>query len=248
MPRRLIPLLAALLLAFAAAPGSADAARQDRLTPDERLELGIKYMNRGYYTKALEQLNRVRNYYRDDPAAIRAELEIANLYYKKAEWDQARVAYEDFQRMHPHHEEIDYVVFRTGLCLWRKAPKVAARDQVWTRQAVNTWSGFAARYPESEWLQDVQENLTEGRNRLAHKEIVIGRFYLRREAWRAAAGRFEGMLRSYPQADGHAEALALLGLCQAHQGDVAAARATLRKLQDEGVTGRQVTELQKLLD
>jgi outer membrane protein assembly factor BamD len=246
---RSILLPSLLLLALSAAPRVvAETGRQSRMTPEERYELGLRYLKRGYYTKALEQLNRVRNYYRDDPHAVLAELAIADLYFKKAEWDQARVAYEDFERMHPHHEKSDYVVYRTGLCLWRKAPKVAARDQVWTRQAVNTWSGFAARYPESELLPDVQEKLTEGRDRLAHKELVIGRFYFRRGAWRAAAGRFEGLLRVYPQASDRAEALGLLGLCQAHQGDMTAAQATLRKLQDEGIEGRRLGELQKLVE
>jgi outer membrane protein assembly factor BamD len=242
-------LLAVLALFVLISPAPAGAEpRASRLTPEERYELGLKYMRRGYYTKALEQLNRVRNYHRDDPCAVLAELAIADLYFKKAEWDQARVAYEDFQRMHPHHEKIDYVVYRAGLCLWRKAPSVAARDQVWTRQAVNTWAGFAARYPESGLLPDVQEKLAEGRDRLAHKEYLVGRFYWRRDAWRAAGGRFEGLLRTYPQATDRASALMLLGLCQAHQGDIAAARATLRQLGQEGIAGRKVAELARLVE
>jgi outer membrane protein assembly factor BamD len=246
MPRLPHSILAALLLLAAVGSVPAEAAR-GRMGPAERYELGLKYMKRGYYTRALEQFNRVRNYHRDDPHAVLSELAIADLYFKKAEWDQARLAYEDFQRMHPHHEQVDYVVYRMGLCLWRKAPSVAARDQVWTRQAVNTWSGFAARYPDSELLPDVQEHLGEGRDRLAHKEFLIGKFYLRREAWAAAAGRFEGMLRSYPQASDRELALAYLGQCRFHQGDIEGARATLRKLDDEGLNGREVKKLRKLL-
>ncbi len=236
------------MVTFSVATTPAHAERGKRLGPAERYELGQRYMKRGYYTKALEQFNRVRNYHRDDPHAILAELAIADLYFKKAEWDQARLAYEDFQRMHPHHDQNDYVVYRTGLCLWRKAPSIAARDQVWTRQAVNTWSGFAARYPESELLPDVQEQLQQGRDRLAHKEFIIGEFYLRRQAWRAAAGRFEGLLRQYPQSADRSLALAMLGLCQFHEGDVEAARATLRKIEDEEIKNRDVRELQKLLN
>jgi outer membrane protein assembly factor BamD len=246
--RHTLPFLAALLLAALIGATPAHAARGSRLGPEERYELGQKYMKRGYYTKALEQFNRVRNYHRDDPHAILAELAIADLYFKKAEWDQARLAYEDFQRMHPHHDQTDYVVFRMGLCLWQKAPAVAARDQVWTRQAVNTWSGFAARYPDSELLPEVQEHLAEGRDRLAHKEFIIGKFYLRREAWVAAAGRFEGLLRAYPQAADRELALAYLGQCQVHQGDIEAARATLRKLDDEQLDGREVKALRKMLE
>lgn len=248
MIKRTLPALLALLVAASVGSAPADAARGKRLGAQDRYELGMRYMKRGYYTKALEQFNRVRNYHRDDPHAVMAELAIADLYFKKAEWDQARLAYEDFQRMHPHHDQTDYVVYRTGLCLWRKAPAIAARDQVWTRQAVNTWSGFAARYPDSELLPDVQEQLQEGRDRLAHKEFIIGEFYFRRQAWRAAAGRFEGLLRQYPNASDRPRALAMLGICHVREGDVEAARATLAKLEDEGLTGREVKELQRLLN
>ena len=245
MTRILLALCALLLSASLAGP--AQAARGSRLGPEERYELGLKYMKRGYYTKALEQLNRVRNYHRDDPHAVLAELAIADLYFKKAEWDQARLAYEDFQRMHPRHERADYVNYRTGLCLWRKAPKLAARDQVWTRQAVNSWSGFTARYPDSELQPEVHELLQLGRDRLAHKEFIIGEFYFRREAWDAAAGRLEGMLRSYPSSADRLVALALLGQCQARVGDMEAARATLAKLLDEGAQGRELKLLQQLV-
>jgi len=121
------------------------------MSAQEAYELGLRYLKNGSYTKALEQLNRVRTYYRDDPYALKAELAIADVQFKKNEWDSARVAYDEFQRAHPRYRDLDYVVYRLGLTLYRKAPTVAARDQTWTRQAVDTWTRFGARFPESDW-------------------------------------------------------------------------------------------------
>ena len=135
-----MPLL--LLLATLIAP--AHAARKE-LSVAEQYELGLRYLKRGYYIKALEQFNRIRNYHRDDPISVKAELAIADVYYKKNEWDQARLAYDDFMRMHPRHPDLDYVVFRMGQSILKKAPKVAARDQTWTKQAVNTFAAFDRR-------------------------------------------------------------------------------------------------------
>ena len=72
------------------------AAKRQRMSVSEQYELGLKYMNRGMYTKALEQLNKVRNYHRDDPHAVKAELAIGDVFYKKREWTLARQAYTDF--------------------------------------------------------------------------------------------------------------------------------------------------------
>jgi len=132
-------------------------AERDAPSVAEQYELGQRFLKRGYYVKAMEQFNRIRNYHRDDPFAVKAELAIADLYYSKGEWDQARLAYMDFQRSHPRHEELDYVVYRIGLSLYRKAPKISARDQVWTRQTVNQWTGYSSRFPQSEYLEEVEE-------------------------------------------------------------------------------------------
>ncbi|MDP6935787.1 MAG: outer membrane protein assembly factor BamD, partial [Myxococcota bacterium] len=142
---------------------------RERQTVAQQYELGLKYMKRGQFVRALEQFNRVRNYHRDDPHAVRAELAIGDVYFKKAEWDQARLAYEDFARMHPRHPDLDYVVYRIGLSMYQKAPKAAGRDQTWTRQAVHAWAGFSSRFPDSKHAPEVESKLTECRERLALK-------------------------------------------------------------------------------
>lgn len=230
-----------LLLCVSALAGPAWADRDEKLTPQDRYELGQRYMKRGYYTKAMEQFNRIRNYHRDDPYAVKAELAIADLHYKKAEWDQARLAYEDFQRFHPTYEELDYVVYRVGYCLWKKASIIAARDQSWTRQSVNSWSAFELRYSDSPYLEEVTDLLQQGRNRLAHKEFIIARFYFKRDAWQAAVGRLEDMLRVYPRCDDRARALAMLAECYARQGDweqAEKARARLSEVDGHGAVRR----------
>ena len=184
--------------------GTADAKKD--LTVDEQYELGLRYLKRGYYVKAMETFNRIRNYHRDDPMAVKAELAIADLHFEKSEWDQARFAYEDFVRMHPRHPDIDYVTYRVGETLYRKSPRAAGRDQTWARQAVNTWSGFDDRFPESEHRDAVLEKLEECRDRLALKELQVARFYERRCL--AAGGRAAGLVRMHPDSQHVPEALA----------------------------------------
>ena len=160
-----------LHLTLIAGTGFSRSAHADVEEPSvaEQYDLGQKFLRRGYYVKAMEQFNRIRNYHRDDPYAVKAELAIADLYYDKGDWDQARLAYMDFQRSHPRHEELDYVVYRIGLTLYRKAPKIAARDQVWTRQTVNQWTGYTTRFPDSSHREEVEEKLLECQERLAKK-------------------------------------------------------------------------------
>ena len=221
--------LRGIVVAFVLGMGTAHSERE-ALSVEEQYELGQRYLKRGYYTKAIEQFNRIRNYYRDDPYSVRAELAIADVFYKKHEWDQARLAYEDFMRMHPRNPELDYVIYRIGQTLYKKAPRVAGRDQTWTRQAVNTWSGFEGRFPESEYQAEVQELLLECRERLAKKELIIAEFYENRNAWHSVISRVDGLIRVYPTSEYVPDALELKAYALASEGDAALAGETLTQL------------------
>jgi hypothetical protein len=124
-------------------------------------------------------------------------------------------------RMHPRHQDLDYVVYRMGLSLYRKAPLVAGLDQTWTRQAVHAWAGFESRFPDSEYRAEVEELLDVSRDRLARKELAIARFYVRRKAWPAVSDRAEGMLRTYPDSEHVSDALYMDGIAASYgQPDV----------------------------
>lgn len=206
-------------------------AERPRMTAEEAYNLGVRYLKRGYSVKAQEQFNRVRTYYRDDPFALKAELALADLHYDKNEWDAARLGYEDFMRAHPRYRELDYVTFRYGNTLFRKAPAIAARDQTWTRQAVHAWTGFAARFPDSVYQPDVQRDLQKARDRLARKELIIARFYDRRHANVSVAGRVEGLLHDYPDSPDRAEALALGAIAWSGLGQLERAHEALATIE-----------------
>ena len=248
MLRRLVVQLAlAHAVASAGLASSPAFAAPKAVSAEEVYALGLKYLKRGYYTKALEQFNRVRTFFRDDPYSLKAELAIADIHYKKNEWDQARVAYEDFMRAHPRYPELDVVVYRLGMTLYKKAPLIPDRDQTWTRQVVNTWAGFPARFPESTHREEVDRLLGKARGRLAEKELRIAAFYERRNAWLAVTGRIEPLLRTWPEYEGRAAALELLGTAQHQLGDAEAAAATMERLQADFPGSSEATGLRRTL-
>lgn len=241
-----LSLSVAVLAATFGAPSPAAAAPK-ALTAEEVYDLGQKFLKRGYYTKALEQFNRVRSYFRDDPYSLKAELAIADIHYKKNEWDEARVAYEDFMRAHPRYPELDGVVYHLGMTVYRKSPLIPDRDQTWTRQVVSTWAGYSARFPESEHRADVEKYLGKAQARLARKELAVAQFYSRREAWTGVIGRVEPLLEKWPQTPDHDAALVLLGTAHHRLGNEPEARATLEKLMIERPGSTEVRTLTREL-
>lgn len=233
----------------ASAPVWAQPAKTaaSELTPDELVDLGLKQLKRGNFTKALTTLQRVRNYYRDDPASVRAQLAIADLHFKKRDFEQARFAYEEFRDLHPRHPDMDYVTWRIGLSVYKRASKFAGRDQAATQTAVNVWSGFERRFPESEHREDVTGLLAKGRERLARKELYVAKFYLRREAYRSVQGRAQGIVQRYPQSNAATEAYALLGMALHATGDVDQASQVRAKLAETAPDSSELEQLDRTL-
>lgn len=180
--------------------------------PQEIYDHAMTLMKRGLYDKAMTDLQELRNFHRDDPLSVRAQLGIADMQFQKGEYEEARYAYEEFATYHPRHPDMDYVTWRIGYCIWKRSPKVAGRDQATTRSAVNTWTGFERRYPESEHIAEVEKLLQRGLDRLAVKELFVARFYRKRDAWLAVEGRTRGLLWRYPESTHAEEAKALLAI------------------------------------
>lgn len=226
---------------------SADAvaAKKKGLTVEEQYDLGQRYLKRGYYIKAVEQFNRIRNNYRDDPLAIEAELAIADVHFKKGEWDIARSSYDAFRRRYPRHQKIDYVVYQIGLTYFKKAPKFAGRDQTWTTQALASWTYFEERYPQSEHAVEVLELSEECDERLAKKELLITEFYVRRKAWESVLGRAKGLVQDYPESKYLGEGFYWLAISATHTEDKDVVTAALRQL-DEIDTDLSATARRKI--
>jgi outer membrane protein assembly factor BamD len=217
------------------------------MTAKERYEFALKLMRQGSTTRAMEEFQRVRNYHRDDPVSVLAALAIADLHFQKGEYEQARYAYEEFAQYHPRHDHLDYVTWRIGLSIYKRAPKAAGRDQASTRSAVNAWTGFQARFPDSEWTDDVAKLLDECKERLASKELWIARFYQKRHAWRAVEGRASDMLRKYPDSGQADLAWYLLGTARHKVGSVDAAKAARERLAELAPTSSWLERLDREL-
>lgn len=237
----------ALLLALGLGSGCAARTSGRSDSAEELYTQGLRAMKRGYYTKALEKFNRVRNYHRDDPLSVKAQLAIADMHFKKGDYEQARFAYEEFASYHPRHPNLDYVTYRIGLSIYKRAPKLAGRDQTSTRSAVNVWTGFDTRFQDSEYVPQVNKLRERGRGRLAAKELAIARFYAARDAWGAVRGRCELLLRRYPDTEHVPAAMALLGHAMHAWGDTEEARGIRERLAGEAPESHWLRELDRNL-
>ena len=165
---------------------------------------------RGRYEEAREKLRLFVTQFPDNPAVPEARLGIARTYFEEGHYAQARVEYERYLTLHPRHERLDEALYYIGLSYFRQMEKVG-RDQTATARAVVAFRKLITEVPGTPYREDAEAKIGIARRRLASQEIAVGLYYMRREKYKAAQGRFQWCLDKYPGTGLEPQALFYLG-------------------------------------
>ncbi len=185
------------------------------------------------YAKAIEYFQEVIDNYPYSDFAILAELQIADIHFDRAEYEEASSYYHDFVELHPNHAKVSYALYRNGLCSYNQM-RASDRDQAPTREAVAQFKALIERYPQSEMAADAAVRLHECEDRLARQDIDIADYYYSQRAWYAAARRYRAALKDFPEHDGRTRTLVQLGFCLSRLHQYLEAEAMLRRALDLG--------------
>jgi len=227
MMRYVSILLLLSLTVFIAAPAE---ARPKRETPEKLYEQGIKQMKRGYYDEAITNFDKVRNHFPLNSYSVMAELRVADCLYEKSDFISAVDGYQQFVRLHPQHEELDYAHMRIGRSYFKQTNRIPANDQTYTLLTLKALVEYESRFPESDYLAEVVQMRSRCRTRLARTEIQVGDFYYwqgvqrrkedrQRSAFHAASTRYSGVLVDYPDTPLFRRSLYRYGMSQYRLGN-----------------------------
>ena len=196
----LAPLLAVTL-------GCKSAPQINSATPEGAFKQGEHFEKDDRFEEAIAQFNQVKNKFPYSKLATEAELRVAEIHFKREEYIEAQSAYQTFKELHPSHAKIDYVTFRLGLSFFKQLPGTIDRDLAVAERAILYFDEVTQSFPSSPYVKDAAEYKTKSLKMLAAKEYYVGRFYLIREKYESALGRFEGLIDRYPTLGYDAQAL-----------------------------------------
>ncbi len=163
-------------------------------------------LNDKKYDKAAKLYEKHEARYPFGKYATQAQLDVAYAYYKNDEPDSAIAAADRFIKLNPAHPNVDYAYYIKGLVNYNRGigfvdrflpTDSSQRDPGSTMDSFKDFEELLRRFPNSRYAEDSRKRIIALRNNLAMHEIHVADFYMRREAYLAAARRSAEVIRKY---------------------------------------------------
>lgn len=187
-------------------------------------ENAVKASKSGNYSTAVELLTQLESRYPFGRYSEEAQLELIFVQYKSANYEASRATSNRFIRLHPQHAKLDYVYYLKGLAAYQQGKTIidrflkierSKRDMGAARESLVDFGTLLNRYPDSQYADEARARMIHLRNMLANHEIHVGRYYLKRKAFIAAANRGRYVVENYPTTPSVPDGLAIM--VQAYQ-------------------------------
>jgi outer membrane protein assembly factor BamD len=179
-------------------------------------------LQQGNYTAATEALSELDSRFPFGPLANQVQLDLIYGYYKGGQIEEGLAIIDRFLRLNPNHSDVDYALYMRGLTNMEIDSNIfqdiigidrSDRDPSSAREAFNDFRQLIEKYPDSKYAADAQKRMLHIKSRLAKYEIAVARYYMRRDAYVAAANRGRYVLQHYSDTDFVQEALEIMVEC-----------------------------------
>lgn len=215
---RLLPGVAVLCLLALCAGGCAVREKISEITEDAAYLEALERLEREDYHDAAEKFDNFLKQYPGSSYTDRAYYGLGTAWFETGDFPMSSQILERLIREFPQsafYEESLYLAARCD----EESSTPFYLDQEWTKKAIERFRYYLLYYPSGAHSGEAAEKLDVLIDRLARKEIETGRFYFRRERFKAAKLYFDTALSLYSESNLRFEAMMGLAECAAALGD-----------------------------
>ncbi|MEO1640276.1 MAG: outer membrane protein assembly factor BamD [Pseudomonadota bacterium] len=202
---RLRGLAVASLLVLAACGQTAETPL-DELTAQQIFERGERQIAQGNPDDAAFTFGEIERLYPYSEFAQRALIMQAFSFHRDEDYPSSRASAQRYLEFYPAEEDAPYAAYLLALSYYDQIDDVG-RDQGLTFEALQALRRVFEQYPDSEYARTSELKFDLAFDHLAAKEMEVGRFYLKRENYLAAANRFRTVVEDFQTTTHTAEAL-----------------------------------------
>lgn len=163
-------------------------------------------LDNGNFSQAAQILSSIDSRFPFGPLSHQVQLDLIYAYYKSGNVEQTLATIDRFVRLNPNHVDVEYAIYMRGVVnmeqdtnLFQEVFNVdrSDRDPSRSKEAFEDFRRLVEKYPDSKYATDAKQRMLHIKDRLAKYEIAVARFYMRREAWVAAATRGQYVLEHF---------------------------------------------------
>jgi outer membrane protein assembly factor BamD len=176
-------------------------------------------MQRQNYNRAIELYEFLETRYPFGVYGQQALLDLAYVYYKIGNQEQALSTTDRFIRLYPQNPHVDYAYYLQGLINFNRNKSLtdrfirtdpSQRDVSSAYASFQNFSELLERFPNSRYTEDSIKRMVYLRNVLAQNEVHVASYYLRRRAFIAAINRARYVVENYSKTPSVPDALVIM--------------------------------------
>jgi len=159
-------------------------------------------------------------------------LRIADTYFGEKKYSEAQVEYQAFLNYHPVHKDAAYAQYQIAMCSYRELTSID-RDPIPNQTTIREMRKLKEKYPNSSYTVEADNYISICTDRLAQYEYYVAKFYYKKSSYKAAAGRYEKLLKTYPGSSAQKDALYYAALSYMELGEWNQARIKFKALAEQ---------------
>lgn len=181
------------------------------------------------YEEARKLLFEVKNRDQSKKYAPIAHLKIADSYIRDGDYD---TGIEEYRKFIEHYPDSQYAVdaqYQIAMAYFNQI-EAPDRGAGAAQKALKEFQRLKELYPRNPYKEIVDIRIDKCRGVIAEYEFIVGKFYFKKESYQAALGRFENLLKRFPDFKKADETLYYIGLSYKGLKDIDKAKAIFREL------------------
>jgi len=243
-----IPVIIIALLCCVIACSKKTAVKPaEKFDPEKSFATANELLEKKDYEGARASFLEVKNRDQTRTLAPLAQLKIADSYVKEGEPDLAVPEYRRFLDMYPDHQYASYAQYQIAMVYFDQIES-PERGYGGAAKALEEFEKLKRMFPRNPYREAVELKIEKCLNTIAEYEYLVGKFYYKKGSYRAAIGRFEGLLKNYPGYQGASDVLFYTGMSYKNLGDKSRASEYLSLFVERNPSHKLVKEAQKDID
>lgn len=202
------------------------------LDPEDEFARATAFFQQEKFTDAIPAFERILFYHPTSEFVDDAQYWLGRSYYEQEDYNQAIVEFDYLIRNFTTSRFVEEAYLYKAKAYLMKAPGYE-KDPTELENAINMFSNYLTRFPNSEHIEEIRTMILEARNTLARKELENGKLYTKLSQPDAALVYFNYIIDTYPETEYCAEAKYHAAEAYEAKKDYVRALALYTELQNE---------------